>query len=274
MSLTEQHNLGALTLREIGELVGGANSPQNIKHHLNQLAKRGLIKIDKKNEKIERIRAGENEGSSLISIPILGSANCGIATQFANENPEGYLKVSPKVLGDKLIQKTKDLFALRAIGASMNRAEIQGESIDDGDLVIVMNSQEPQNGDYVVSIIEGCANIKQFFHDKKKKQIMLVSKSSLEIPPIYIHEEDYQEYQVSGVVVLVMKNPDAEDWEEWMQASADDTFGSLGPITKEEYDYYMSLPDKKGLNRDRVKFISFNGIQQSVTNSKKLDLVW
>ncbi len=30
-----------------------------------------------------------------------------------------------------------------------------------------------------------------------------------------------------------------------MQAGADDCFASLGPISKEEYDYYMNLPDKK-----------------------------
>lgn len=242
LSLAEQHNLGALTLREIGELAGGANSPQNIKHHLNQLAKRGLIKIDKQNEKIERIQAGENEESGLISIPIVGDANCGVATRFATENPEGYLKVSPKILGGNLLQKTKTLFALRAVGASMNHASINGESIEDGDLVIVKNTQEAKSGDYVVSVIDGCANIKRFF--QKGQQIMLVSESSLNIPPIYIHEEDYPDYQISGVVVLVMKNPDAEDWEGLMQASADDVFGSLGPISKEEYDYYMSLPDK------------------------------
>jgi transcriptional regulator with XRE-family HTH domain len=32
---------------------------------------------------------------------------------------------------------------------------------------------------------------------------------------------------------------------EFLNASNEDAFGSLPPITKEEYDYYMSLPDKK-----------------------------
>lgn len=244
LSLTEHHNLGAMKLREIGKLIDGPNSPQNIKHHLQQLAKKGLIKIDKRNKKIERIRAGKNKLSGLISIPILGSANCGEATLFAVENPEGYLQVSPRILGSKYLKKTRELFALKAVGPSMNRANIDGDSIEDGDYVIADRSQQmPKNGDRVVSIIDNAANIKRFFRDERKQQIMLVSESSLDISPIYIHQDDLQNYLVNGVVVLVMKNPN-EDLKGFLQTGTSDIHRQLGPEPKEDYDYYMSLSKK------------------------------
>ena len=31
--------------------------------------------------------------------------------------------------------------------------------------------------------------------------------------------------------------------EGYMQASANDVLGVLGPMTKEEYEYYMNIPD-------------------------------
>jgi hypothetical protein len=43
---------------------------------------------------------------------------------------------------------------------------------------------------------------------------------------------------------LTKKTKDDIELEEFLQASADDIFKELGPISKEEYDYYMSLPNK------------------------------
>ena len=37
-----------------------------------------------------------------------------------------------------------------------------------------------------------------------------------------------------------------KDWEQgWQQAAASDTLKELGELTKEEYDYYINLPDEK-----------------------------
>ena len=44
LKLVDEHNLGVMTLREIGELIG-EKYPQKIKHHLDQLEKKQLIYI-------------------------------------------------------------------------------------------------------------------------------------------------------------------------------------------------------------------------------------
>ena len=89
LKLIDAQEASNLTLRDIARLIGENGSPQKIKHHLDQLAKKGLIRIDKKNGKIEKARSGLNEKNNLVSLPIMGNANCGEATFFADNHIEG-----------------------------------------------------------------------------------------------------------------------------------------------------------------------------------------
>ncbi len=190
------------SLRTLAKKVG-EKYPQKIKHHILQLEKKGLIAVDWQNKKIFRSSVVKSSVSSLLSIPILGTADCGPATMFADQNIEGYLKISKNVLGLKAIG---DFFAIKAFGNSMNRAKIAGRTIEQGDYVIVDPKQRsPHNGDYVLSIIDNVANIKKFFRDVKNKLIMLLSESTDTYPPIYIGQRE--NYFVSGKVIYVIKKP-------------------------------------------------------------------
>ena len=202
IKLAENRNLGQMTLRQIGKLID-VKHPQKIKHHLNQLAKKGFIRFNKEKGLIEKIKQGTIKKTGFFAVPILGSANCGEATIFADENLEGYLKIS-----SKLLKKKQGIFAIKAEGSSMDKADIDGKTIDDGDYVIVDNKdRSPINRDYVLSIIDDVANIKKFIFDKKNKQIVLLSESTMDFPPIYIHPEDFSKYMISGKVVQVIKKP-------------------------------------------------------------------
>ena len=189
-------NLSGMTLREIGSLVG-EKSAQKIKHHLNQLSKRGFIAYNPVKREIKKAQKISKEG--FVSLPIVGAANCGPATIFAEENITGYLKVSKR-----LAPRGGKLFILRAEGDSMNKANINGKNIENDDFVIVdaeQKSSEP--GQYIVSIIDEMANIKKFVPDTQNKRIVLKSESTNEYLPIFIHEED--KYEISGRVVGVIK---------------------------------------------------------------------
>ena len=239
LKLMSIENISGLVLREIAGKIGETGSPQKIKHHLNQLAQKGLIKIDKRKNTILKVKSGVDRDSGLISLPIYGSANCGEATFFADDHIEGYLKATKTILGD-LINKIKNLFVLRAVGHSMNRADVGGDSIEDGDFVIVdKESASLRVGDYVVSIIDGAANIKKIFLDNKNRQIVLVSESNQDLPPIYIHRDDLSSYLIAGKVVKVMKRPD--ELATWREAATADALKGLGDISKEDYDYYENL---------------------------------
>jgi len=240
LNLGRERNLASLTLRGIGELVGEPDSPQKIKHHLDQLMQKGLLLASADGKTLKPAVAGLDKKSKIISLPIIGSANCGQALSFADEKIEGYLKVSPGILGAALAKRAADLYVLRATGESMNRAAIKNKRIDDGDYVVIDGkARQPRNGDYVVSVIDGLSNIKKYYADPNNHQIILVSESSLDIPPIYIHENDLNDYIICGTVIDVFKAPD--EFEDFINASARDVLDELGPMSKEEYDYYENL---------------------------------
>jgi len=206
LRLAQEDNLGRHTLRALGALVG-EKSPQKIKHHLGQLEKRGLIRIDRSNSLIEKTQQGRItsllKGAQLLSIPILGAANAGPANRLAEAHIEGYLRISSTFLGSSSKRK---LFALKVDGPSMNRAEVDGKRIENGDYVIIdSEARHPSDGDVVLSIIDGMANIKRYHRDKINKQIALVSDSTQRFPPIYIHQDD--DFMINGKVVQVIKKP-------------------------------------------------------------------
>jgi len=203
LKISGRNDLGKMSLRQIGGLIGQKNSPQKVKHHLLQLEKNGLIKIKRLEKEIARTRPGSIFNSKLISLPILGSANCGPATIYAEQNIEGYLTIS-----GKLLSKKKDIFAIKASGYSMNKANINGDSIEDGDYVIVdPRYRNVRNGDYVLSIIDGVANIKRYFNDIDKNRIILLSESSASFSPIFIHYDDMDSYLINGRIIQVIKKP-------------------------------------------------------------------
>lgn len=204
LDLASSYNLARMTLREIGEKAGLGDNPQLTRHHLGQLVKNGFLTIDKKSGQM-RLASDSSSDGGLISIPIMGQANCGEALSFADNRIEGYLQISSTLLKDG----ADDTYALRASGDSMNTARIETfgsrkAGIDDGDYVVVdRRSIVPSNNDYVVSIIDGLANIKKFKSDEYG--VRLVSESTQAYPPIAINPDE-QDYSVAGKVVAIVKN--------------------------------------------------------------------
>ena len=208
LQVAENKNLGQMTLREIGALVG-ESSPQKVKHHMTQLQKKGLLKIDKAKGVVKKtMQEWENalDGSSrILSIPILGAVNAGPAQIFAETNIEGFLKVSSALLSPAP-RDAQTFLALKVVGPSMNRATIGVKRIEDGDYVIVdIADRNVKDGDIVLSIIDGMANIKRFRFDKENGHVVLMSESTKDFPPIFIHETD--NFMINGKVVQVIKKP-------------------------------------------------------------------
>jgi SOS-response transcriptional repressor LexA len=136
------------------------------------------------------------------SLPLVGSANCGPASIFAVEEPKEYVTVSAERLG----KNNKDgLFVVEAEGDSMNDSKvgINKFSIENGDYVVVdSNITSPSDGDYVLSVIDGCANIKRFMKVDGRFALMSESKSE-DYRPIYLGSSD--DFMVNGKVVGVIK---------------------------------------------------------------------
>ncbi|MBY0473313.1 S24 family peptidase [Patescibacteria group bacterium] len=191
-------------LRKLGELTGKTLSAQQVKHHLEQLQKKGFISIDKNTKKIE-ITVGTEKKSqkqSFYTLPLYGAVNCGPALSLAEQIPESFIKISSNILKGF---RSENLFVVRASGDSMNKAVVGGKRIEDGDFLVVDTSKVNirGKGEIVLSIIDGAANIKRLY--KEQDSFVLVSDSTKDYPPIYISISD--DFSVNGTVVAVMKKP-------------------------------------------------------------------
>lgn len=201
IELSMRKNIWDMSLREIGKEIDVKNAA-TVKYHLDQLKKKNLLR--KPNTlTLEEFKENLTKSwEALVNIPILGKANCGVPLAVAEENLEGHLRISPKLLPKG---SPKNFFALKAEGDSMNQAKIE-EGINSGDFVIIDKSKtQPRSGDYVLSIIDGAANIKKIVFEIKSDHVALISESSEEYSPIYIHKDD--NFLINGTVVSVIKQP-------------------------------------------------------------------
>ena len=209
LELSKRENLANLKLREMAKHISLPNeSPQKIKHHLLQLQKKGFLTVDRTKGVMGRtaLKPGWANGlfqetKKLFSIPIIGTANCGPAEIFAEQNFQGFLRVSSKLLNRP---KPTGLFAIKTDGSSMNRADVNGKRIEDGDFAIV-DSQDTnaKTGDIVLTIIDNKATIKKFIDDRQNGQIVLKADSSHDYEPIYLHPDD--EFFINGKVIGIIK---------------------------------------------------------------------
>lgn len=203
LDLAAKQNIAKLSLRELGKLVTGKEqSAQKIKYHRDALVEEGLLRYDERRNMYERVSRGEKR-AGFISLPIVGAASCGPAMELAEQRVEGYL-----CLSEKFLPRRRDgLFVIRAVGSSMNASKVNGKKrILNGDFVVVDgNARQPNSGDYVLAVAGGAANIKKF-NKGSDGQIALVSESTEEFPPIYVHGDDDPEFFINGRVIDVFRH--------------------------------------------------------------------
>lgn len=201
--IATHEDFGSYSLRKIAEMVGAEGKPQTAKYHLQKLAEGGLIQMNLEAGVIKLVKRGYAKASTspIYSLPVVGSANCGPATIFAEQNIDQYLKISSSLLP----RNKSNLYALIADGDSMNKAEIDGKTIKSGDFVLVDSEYKTyKNTDIVVAVIDGLATIKRYREDKVNRMIILEADSTEKYLPIFIHEGD--DFQISGKVVGIIKS--------------------------------------------------------------------
>ena len=199
LALADTENLGSSSYYALAKRLGVANHG-SIKFHLDQLLEKGLLFRDVKSGSITKVTNGE-KFLGLLSIPIMGEANCGAATSIADDRVKEFLRLSPSLLPKAKLDR---LYALKAVGNSMNASNIAGKPINNGDYVLVEKADEAKNGDYVVSIFDEVANIKRLVFDPANSRVLLLSESTDPMPPIVVSEQDSGVYSIAGRVVGVV----------------------------------------------------------------------
>lgn len=198
LELSKTEDVLNLGIRPLGRRIG-EDKPQIVKHHLNQLQKKGLLSLKSREDIKLFLDKSASMQPDFVQIPVVGAANCGPATIIAEGRvDEEYLLVS-----QSLLKKRGNIFALVAKGDSMNKANIYDKSIEENDYVVIDSDQRiPNKGDYILSIINGCSNIKKY-NRSVDGNIALLSESDKKYAPIYISEHD--EFIVNGKVIQVIK---------------------------------------------------------------------
>ncbi|HET7629152.1 MAG TPA: transcriptional repressor LexA [Bacillales bacterium] len=147
------------SVREIGTAVGLASS-STVHGHLDRLEKKGLIRRDPtKPRAIEVLDDDLNSNvrkSGSVQVPVVGKVTAGEPIT-AIENVEEYLP-----LPERFFSEDDNVFILNVVGDSMIDAGIL-----DGDMVIVKQQPNANNGDIVVAMTEDYeATVKRFYKEK------------------------------------------------------------------------------------------------------------
>ena len=144
----------APTLRQIAKAVG-VSSLATVHEHLVALEHKGLIKRKTgRSRSIEILDEHEMEVNGL-EVPILGFIAAGSPIEPYTD-PNASMPV-PSSFGSS----TKRTFVLQVKGESMIEDQIR-----DGDFVVIEQSENAQNGDIVVALLDnGMATLKRFFRE-------------------------------------------------------------------------------------------------------------
>ncbi len=135
------------------------------------------------------------KGLETLAVPLVGEVSAG-PLMVAEENVEGWLRL-PK---STLRPSSAKFFLLRVRGDSMNKAAVNGNRVQDGDLVLVRQQPVAEPGDIVVALIDGEATIKRL--EKGPNYFILRPQSTnRDHQPVVVDRE----FEIAGVVCGVLK---------------------------------------------------------------------
>ncbi len=185
------------TLNELKELIG-ATSVRSVTQYLEALEKKGLItrsRYQNRNIKLARTKSVRSE---TIMLPVVGNAGCDNLSVYADQQPDEFVTLDREFLRGHDPEQT---IAVRAVGNSMVDAGIK-----DGDLVLTEITENVNEGEKVVAIINEMAVIKKIsFTDNAV--ILKPMSSDPHYRPIIMRED----FRVQGRVIDVIRNSNNEN---------------------------------------------------------------
>lgn len=170
------------SVREICAAVG-LKSTSTVHAHLNHLEEQGLIRRDStKPRALEVLDGTQSRGRS---VPLVGKVTAGLPI-LAIENIEEYLTLPQSMVG------RDELFCLRVQGESMIDVGIY-----DGDIIVVRQQENAENGEIVVAMIEDEATVKRIYYEKTRVRLQPENQY---MEPIYADT-----VQILGKVVALFR---------------------------------------------------------------------
>jgi repressor LexA len=167
----------------------GYRSPRSAMLVVNKLIDKGWIsrRDDESLQILKDLRDQKNHAQT-VEVPLVGKVACGMPI-LAEENIEAMIRVSRR-----LARPGGKYFLLRADGDSMNAA-----GIEDGEIVLVRQQPDADNGQKVVALIDDAATVKEFH--REKDVILLKPRSRNKDHKPFVLSENFQ---IQGIVVATL----------------------------------------------------------------------
>jgi repressor LexA len=124
------------------------------------------------------------------SLPLLGHVAAGQPLEALEHNE--FVDVPPS-----LVRDPQHSFALKVQGQSMIE-----DGIFDGDIILVKNQEQAENGDIVVAIVDNEATVKRFYFDKKHGPLVELRPSNANMKSMWFPAH---EVEIRGVVVGLIR---------------------------------------------------------------------
>ncbi|MCX8160170.1 MAG: transcriptional repressor LexA [Candidatus Saccharicenans sp.] len=173
----------APTVRELGQLVG-LNNPSAVFKHLVSLEKKGYLRREGGEVRLAQVP----DAVSAVRLPLVGLVPAGTPREMFDTLGE-----TVEVPSWFASRKQGNLFCLRVTGKSMIDAYI-----DDGDLVVIEQTEVASSGEMVVALLEdGSVTLKRL--RREKDRVLLVPENPA-FRPIEV-----KELRIVGRVVGVIR---------------------------------------------------------------------
>jgi repressor LexA len=182
------------TVEELRRLLG-VGSTRTVLRYLDDLKEEGYIERWSGARGLRMRRGPKARSLETQLVPIVGEAPAG-QLMPAEENMLGQVQM-PK---EFLKPPSAKFFLLRVRGDSMNRAKVEGQTIEDGDLVLVRQQDRVDPGKIVVALVDGEATIKKLIKGPDY-YVLQPESTNLKHRPIIVA----QEFRVQGIVCRVFK---------------------------------------------------------------------
>jgi repressor LexA len=182
-----QKNGYAPTLREIADAIS-VSSLATVHEHLEALDRKNVIK--KHNGKVRGIELVDKtflDNSESVDLPLMGFIAAGSPIEpYPDE--DATFRVSPELITGK-----RRAYVLEVKGQSMIEDHIQ-----DGDYVVVEETQEVNNGEIVVALLDnGLATLKKYYKEMTRVRL---EPANANMSPIYATN-----VQIQGKVVGLIR---------------------------------------------------------------------
>jgi len=171
------------------------SSPRSVTQYLESLELKGLIRRWRyKNRGIELLAPATFASVDTINIPVIASAGCDQMSIFAEQLFGDFICVDKSLLQGR---KKERMVSIRAIGNSMDEAGVQ-----DGDYVLVEVTENLQDNDLVVAVIDNFAVIKKLAIANNAVILNPVS-SDPTYKPIILRKD----FKLFGKVIDIIRTP-------------------------------------------------------------------